>query len=112
MEFVECIMPYSDSLFEVHDLIKKEGIKPRIAYQIRGDETIIAMVRNNLGISLLPRLLLDNAHLDDIIIKPLSSPLSRKIGILTKTIKHAQTPSINKMIHFIEGWVKNLSQGI
>lgn len=25
MESVECFMPYSDTLFEVHDLIKKKG---------------------------------------------------------------------------------------
>ena len=108
MESVECIMPYSDSLFEVHDLIKKEGIKPRVAYQIRGDETIIAMVRNNLGISLLPRLLVDNANLNSITIKPLSKNVSRRVGILAKTTKQGQTPSINKMVNFIEEWVRNL----
>ncbi|OCA82154.1 LysR family transcriptional regulator [Pseudobacillus wudalianchiensis] len=106
LESVEYILPYSDSLFEVHDLIKKAGIQPRVAYRIRGDETIIAMVRNNLGISLLPQLLLSHSPLDNITVKPLSSYTSRKVGILTNTTKHAQTPSIHKMIHFIEEWVE------
>ncbi len=106
IESVDCILPYSDSLFEIHNLIKKEGIKPRIAYQIRGDETIIAMVRNNLGISLLPQFLLSNSILDNLTIRPLSSPVARKVGILTNTAKHTQTPSINKMIQFINEWVE------
>lgn len=107
IESVDCILPYSDSLFEIHNLIKKEGIKPRIAYQIRGDETIIAMVRNNLGISLLPQFLLSNSILDNLTIRPLSSPVARKVGILTNTAKYTQTPSINKMIQFINEWVEN-----
>ncbi|MDQ0243435.1 DNA-binding transcriptional LysR family regulator [Bacillus fengqiuensis] len=106
IESVDCILPYSDSLFEIHNLIKKEGIKPRIAYQIRGDETIIAMVRNNLGISLLPQFLLSNSILDNLTIRPLSSPVARKVGILTNTAKYTQTPSINKMIQFINEWVQ------
>ena len=59
------ILPYSDSLFEIRDFIKKEGIKLQVAYQIREDETIIAMVQSNLGISLLPRLLISNCTLDN-----------------------------------------------
>ncbi|RJS59117.1 LysR family transcriptional regulator [Bacillus sp. PK3_68] len=104
------ILPYSDSLFEVHHLIKKEGFTPRVAYQIRGDETIIAMIQNNLGISLLPQLLLSNSALDNITAKPLSILVSRKVGILTNTTKHVHTPSINKMMSFVEEWVKKPNQ--
>lgn len=101
----EWILPYPDSLFEVHNFLKKEGIQPRITYQIRGDETILAMIRHNLGVSLLPRLLLNSTVLDGIAPRPVEIPLSRKVGILTNTRKHAPTPAISKMIHFIEEWV-------
>ncbi|MEH7346500.1 hypothetical protein V7122_21880 [Bacillus sp. JJ1532] len=40
-ESAEFILPYSDSHFEVHQIFKKEQIKPKIAYQILGDETRI-----------------------------------------------------------------------
>ncbi|KKB42871.1 LysR family transcriptional regulator [Bacillus thermotolerans] len=107
METTDCILPYPDSLFEIHRFIKKAGIKPQMAYQIRGDETIIAMVRNNLGISLLPQLLLSNSNLENIAVKPISQPVSRNVGVLTNKTKHMQTPSITKMIQFIEDWIKN-----
>jgi DNA-binding transcriptional LysR family regulator len=98
----EFILPYSNSHFEVHNIFKKEQIKPHIAYQIRGDETIISMVRNNLGISLLPKLLL-NKCTDGLVMKDLDNHFFRQIGILYSA-KHLQTPSVHKMIHFIKEW--------
>ncbi|MGG0586478.1 LysR family transcriptional regulator [Priestia megaterium] len=105
IESSEFILPYSDSHFEVHNIFKKEKILPKIAYQVRGDETIISMVKNNLGISLLPNLLLSRCT-EDIVIKPLEINVSRELGILMNIRKNAQTPSVNKMIHFINEWIK------
>ncbi|MCJ7992579.1 LysR family transcriptional regulator [Priestia sp. OVS21] len=105
IESAEFILPYSDSHFEVHNVFKKEKILPRIAYQVRGDETIISMVKNNLGISLLPNLLLSRCP-EGIVIKPLEIIVSRKLGILMNTKKHVATPSVNKMIHYINDWVE------
>src|SRR6478736_4250808 len=105
IESAEFILPYSDSHLEVHNVFKKEQILPKIAYQVRGDETIISMVKNNLGISLLPNLLLSRCT-EHIVIKPLEINVSRQLGILMNTKKHVQTPSVNKMIHFINEWVK------
>ncbi len=104
-ESAEFILPYSDTHFEVHQVFKEEQIEPNIAYRIKGDETIISMIRYNLGISLLPSLLLTNCT-NDIVMKPLKNPVSRKIGILLHTTKHSQTPSVNKMIDFIKEWIK------
>jgi len=105
IESAEFILPYSDSHFEVQNIFTQEQILPKIAYQVRGDETIISMVKNNLGISILPKLLLSRCT-EDIVIKPLEINVSRQLGILMNTKKHAQTPSVNKMIHFINEWVK------
>ena len=105
IESAEFILPYSDSHFEVHNVFKKEQILPKIAYQVRGDETIISMVKNNLGISLLPNLLLSRCP-EGIVIKPLETIVSRQLGILMNTKKHVATPSVNKMIHYINDWVE------
>ncbi|MHA7098540.1 LysR family transcriptional regulator [Priestia aryabhattai] len=105
IEASEFILPYSDTHFEVHNIFKKEKIFPKIAYQVRGDETIISMVKNNLGISLLPNLLLSKCT-EGIVIKPLERNISRELGIIMNIRKHAQTPSVNKMIHFINEWTK------
>ncbi|YCA42485.1 LysR family transcriptional regulator [Bacillus sp. JZ8] len=105
IESVEFILPYSDSLFEVHNIFKKAQMNPNVAYQIRGDETIISMVRSNLGISLLPKLLLKRCS-TDIAIKPLKTQVFRQIGVLLNTKRGAQTPSVDKMVHFIDQWTR------
>ncbi|MCA4158110.1 LysR family transcriptional regulator [Priestia megaterium] len=105
IESSEFILPYSDSHFEVHNIFKEEQISPKIAYQVRGDETIISMVKNNLGISLLPKLLLSRCT-EGIVIKPLEIDVSRELGIIMNIRKHTQTPSVNKMIQFINEWIK------
>jgi DNA-binding transcriptional LysR family regulator len=106
IEAEEFILPYTNSHFEVHQTFKKEQIQPKIAYQVKGDETIISMVRQNLGISLLPELLLRNCP-SDIISKPLVNEVSRKIGILRRNQKHVQTPSVLKIIDFIKRRMNN-----
>lgn len=98
------ILPYLNSHFEVHNIFKKEQIKPHIAYQIRGDETIISMVRNNLGISLLHKLQL-NSCTDGLVMKDLDNHFFRQIGILYSA-KHLQTLSVHKMMLFIKEWNK------
>lgn len=57
-------------------------------------------VRSNLGISLLPKLLLRRCSAD-IAIKPLKSQVFRQIGVLLNTKRGAQTPSVDKMVDFI-----------
>ncbi|AEB24605.1 MULTISPECIES: LysR family transcriptional regulator [Bacillus amyloliquefaciens group] len=102
MESVKCIVPYPETHFDVLKVLKEEKITPRIAYQIRGDEAIIAMVRNNLGISLLPQLLVNDC---DVLIKRLDRYVCRQIGILTARAKETQTPSVQKLIQCIKEWV-------
>jgi len=103
LESTDFILPYSNTFLEIHEILKKEKIKPQISYQIKGDNTIISMVKNNLGISLVPKLLL-NGYTENIIIKPLQPVFSRQIGIFMNTAKNAQTPSVKKIIHFINEW--------
>ncbi len=104
VETTDFILPYTNTFLEIHEIFKKEKIKPKISYQIKGDNTIISMVKNNLGISLVPKLLL-SGYTDDIVIKPLQSDFYRQVGIFMNTAKNSQTPSVNKIIHFINEWI-------
>lgn len=106
IESEEFILPYTNSHFEVHQIFKKEQMQPNIAYRVKGDETIISMVRQNLGISLLAELLLKN-DTSGLAIRPLEEDVSRKIGYLIHTKKHLQTPAILKMLDFIKEWMNN-----
>lgn len=100
-----CIMPYEDSHHDVQFIFKKEKISPNIAYQIRGDEAIIAMVKKGLGISLLSELLIKE-HLPEICAKPIEGNYIRTIGILTNSSVQSLSPSSKKFIPFLQEWVQ------
>lgn len=109
VETTDFILPYTNTFLEIHEIFKKEKIKPKISYQIKGDNTIISMVKNNLGISLVPKLLL-SGYTDDIVIKPLQRDFYRQVGIFMNTAKNSQTPSVNKIIQFINEWINKKKQ--
>ncbi len=101
-----CIMPYEDSHHDVQYIFKKSKITPNIAYQIRGDEAIIAMVRKGLGISLLSELLIKE-HLTELCAKPIEGNYKRTLGILTNASVQNLSPSTKKFIPFLREWVKD-----
>ncbi|MGG0656593.1 LysR family transcriptional regulator [Rummeliibacillus pycnus] len=100
-----CIMPYEDSHHDVQFIFKKEKISPNIAYQIRGDEAIIAMVRKGLGISLLSELLIKD-HLPELCAKPIEGNYVRTIGILTNSTVQSLSPPSKKFIPFLQEWLQ------
>lgn len=99
-----CIMPYEDSHHDVQFIFKKEKISPNIAYQIHGDEAIIAMVKNGLGISLLSELLIKE-HLTELCARPIEGNYVRSLGILTNAPIQSLSPSSKKFIPFLQEWV-------
>ncbi|MGX9135678.1 LysR family transcriptional regulator [Rummeliibacillus sp. JY-2-4R] len=100
-----CIMPYGDSHHDVQTILKRSKITPNIAYQIRGDEAIIAMVRKGLGISLLSELLIKE-HLTELCARPIEGNYIRTLGILTNASVQSLSPSTKKFIPFLRDWVK------
>lgn len=100
-----CIMPYEDTHHDVQSIFKKEKISPNIAYQIRGDEAIIAMVKKGLGISLLSELLIKE-HLPELCAKPIEGNYVRTIGILTRLSIESLQPSSKKFIPFLKKWIE------
>lgn len=100
-----CIMPYEDSHHDVQFIFKQAKITPHIAYQIRGDEAIIAMVKKGLGISLLSELLIKE-HLPELCAKPIEGNYVRTLGILTTSTVNNLSPSTKKFIPFLQDWVQ------
>ena len=73
---------------EVIDYFKASGVSPKIKFKTWDDYAIMSMVEKNLGLSVLPSLILKRLpyHL---ITKPLSPQLMRKIGIAFKNYENA-----------------------
>lgn len=66
--------------YDVHDAIQKAGITPNIRYSSTDDHTVISMVSNHLGVSILPDLVIGTAK-DKVLALPLEPYFSRELGI-------------------------------
>lgn len=65
---------------EVHRLLKKYGVKPDTKYTMSNDFSILSMVEHNLGLSLLPGLIL-RGRSGDYEARPLKPRYFRRLGM-------------------------------
>lgn len=100
-----CIIPYEDTHKDVQRIFKTAKVKPNIAYQIRGDEAIIAMVKKGLGISLLSELLIRD-HNHEMVSIPLKPNQVRTLGITTKDEIKNLSPASKTFIPFLQEWLE------
>jgi DNA-binding transcriptional LysR family regulator len=63
------------------DAFARRGLKPRIEYTVYDDYTILAMVRQGLGVSILYRLVLSGFE-QDLILRPVQEPLERTLALV------------------------------
>lgn len=75
---------------DISNFLSKNNIHPNINFITWDDYAIMSMVENNLGISILPKLILQRNPYN-ILVKPLSIPFDRKIIL---AMKNKQTLSL------------------
>ncbi|SDN52827.1 DNA-binding transcriptional regulator, LysR family [Paenibacillus sp. yr247] len=85
---------------EVLDMFRQHNIKARIEYRLDDDYTIISMVENGLGISILAELILKRTQYN-ILSKETSPSFSRSIGIAVRNRKQASM-AVRCFLDFIE----------
>ena len=73
---------------DIHRTLKENQIQPDIQYSAKEDLTIISMVEHHLGISILPRLVL-NDHSQKVRIVPVFPSQSRELGIVVSPVNLA-----------------------
>ena len=83
----QLIMPKTNIDKDVRRMLKEKNIKPNIMYEMEEDQAIIAMVQNNLGISILPELILYRMP-KNIRICRLETDYYRTIGIAAISFKN------------------------
>jgi Transcriptional regulator len=94
---------------DVLNVFHKTGINPNIKYTVKGDNAIIAMVANELGIGMLPELFLQgNSH--NICIKDLEPEYSRTIGIVVPNLSSIP-PATKRFIDYLKIWLGNQYKG-
>lgn len=98
------IMPKSSIDNDVRRILKTHKTKPNILYEIAEDQAIISMVQNNLGISILPEMILYRVP-DSVRMIQLEGDYHRSIGIASISFRNV-SPSAKRVIDFIRDWLK------
>ncbi|MCI6639923.1 MAG: LysR family transcriptional regulator [Pygmaiobacter massiliensis] len=71
------------ALSEPLEAFKQAGLKPSIRLCVHDDYSILSMIELGLGVSILPKLVLEKTHYQ-VAILPLKPALSRKIGLVMR----------------------------
>ena len=88
-------------LSEPLEIFKEHDLQPNIEYRVHDDYTIMSMIENGLGISILPQLVLNKVSYR-IVTKEITPPIVRTIGIAYKnkqTLPIASRNFIDFIIH-------------
>lgn len=89
--------------YEIRAALDEMGVHPHVRYTAREDRTILAMVSNGLGISLLPELMVRNSPYPIVICQPPRS-FYRQIAIAVKD-KKALSNSTRLFVDHVRRWV-------
>lgn len=92
--------------YDIHHAIKSSGIKPNMKFSATYDHTIISMVSSNLGISILPELMLQDFE-NQVNTYFLEPYYSRDLGIAMKA-KEALSPAAIKFVEITKQMLPNL----
>ncbi|MGE8205697.1 LysR family transcriptional regulator [Heyndrickxia sp. NPDC080065] len=103
LESVPFIMPTYSCFDDIQLFFKENNIQPNIRFENMTENSIFSMVENNLGISILPEMVIPKA-LDSIKVIPLELEQYRTIGLAIRT---PTSPAVKKFAEITENWVKN-----
>lgn len=84
---------------EVSDLLERSHVQPEIRFTTWEDFVILAMVEKNMGVSILPSMILQRIPYQ-VEIRSLEKPYYRAIGLAIKNQKHI-TPAVKKFIDYL-----------
>lgn len=88
------IFPYEGSDEDTLRVFKGEGLSPDIKFRIKGDETILSMVSQDLGVALMPDLLLRRLP-EHVAVRPLTVPYSRLLGLAVRSRRYASPATVS-----------------
>lgn len=83
---------------ETLNLFSKFNVWPKVKFVSKDDYAIISMVESELGISILPELVLQRTPFK-IILRELEIPMNRHLGIISKDAKYAR-PATSRFLEY------------
>jgi DNA-binding transcriptional LysR family regulator len=96
------IMTKNACACQVIEMAGLASIKPQIRYQASDSSTILAMVREGLGITLLPRTVIP-PNLEGVVALPLDPPQQMQIGLAVRSPEMV-TPAAKLFIKTAQAW--------
>ncbi len=94
------IVPAEGTDYDIGKLFDAAGVSPHISMEMSDDYAAVAMVRQGLGVTILPELLMEGIPRDNIMAVPLSGT-SRRVGIAVER-QHYQAPAVRTFIGFVK----------
>ncbi|MBM4765277.1 LysR family transcriptional regulator [Bacillus sp. B15-48] len=88
-------------------ILKENNASLNIKYELSDDQAIISMVENNMGISILPEMVLHRIPTNVRTLK-LEGENYRTIGIAATSFKNL-SPATNKFIEYLKSWLNESS---
>lgn len=93
--------------YDIHYALESSGVKPDMRFSATDDHTIIAMVANKLGVSILPKLMIHNY--ENLVSSYLLDPyFSRDLGIAVKS-RANMSPAAEKFLEITKQVLPELS---
>ena len=102
------IMHQGGTDYDVQQIMGKAGIHLNVRLFSKDDYAIIAMVKNGLGVSILPELVMQGYE-QQVCCLELEEPRYRFLGLAVRSMKDA-SPATRRFVQHVEQWViKNVS---
>ena len=95
---------------DARTVLQKHNIKPNIKYTVEDDYAMLAMVAKNLGICIVPELVLNGSE-KGISFMELDPPAYRTIGIAFPSYEKA-SPAALRFSEFVMKWIQSRPEGL
>ncbi|MEI5907707.1 LysR family transcriptional regulator [Bacillus spongiae] len=92
------IMPKAGCDFLVKKLLRNNHISPNIFCEISDNQTIIEMVQKNLGVSIVPKMVVQKSNHDELSTVPLHEECYRTIGLALPSVND-MSPAVSAFIN-------------
>lgn len=93
--------------YDVHYALSTVNIMPNIQFTSKEDRAIVSMVANHLGVSILPKLVIQGLE-QDIQAYPLDPYCTRDLGIAVKSRRN-MAPAARKFLHLTKSMLPELA---
>ena len=97
------ITPSEGTTRDIQYLIGGFSVKPNFYFNTISDISALALVRNGLGVSVLPGILLHTFQLENIAVRPLEGCRSHVIGIATQHKRYI-SPAVKCFFTYVKQW--------